>query len=104
MFTLLNLVIAILGVLILIGAVVPSLKSDAPLLKKAVESKKVTKQLAIFFVAFQLLIGMFQMRKLLSIGMDDFEMLFYLLAMFSVLVIVVVTAKDVISSFKNNES
>lgn len=98
MFTLINLVIAALGVLVLINAIVPLLKSDVPVLKKITESKDLIKNAAIFFITLQLLVGMFQMRKLLSMGMDDFEMFFYLLAMLSVLIMTVYTAKEAISS------
>jgi hypothetical protein len=98
MFTLINLIIAVLGILVLINAIVPMLKSDVPVLKKITESKDLIKSLAIFFITLQLLIGMFQMRKLVSMGMDYFEMFFYLLAMLSVLVMTVFTAKEVITS------
>jgi hypothetical protein len=98
MFTLINLIIAVLGILVLINAIVPMLKSDVPVLKKITENKDLIKSLAIFFITLQLLIGMFQMRKLVSMGMDDFEMFFYLLAMLSVLVMTVFTAKEVITS------
>lgn len=98
MFTLINLIIAVLGILVLVSAIVPMLKSEVPVLKKITESKELIRSAVIFFITIQLLIGMFQMRKLLAMGMDDFEMFFYLLAMFSVLVMTVFTAKDAISS------
>ncbi len=98
MFTLINLIIAVLGILVLINAIVPLLKSDVPVLKKITEAKDLIKRAAVFFITLQLLIGMFQMRKLVSMGMDDFEMFFYLLAMLSVLIMTVYTAKEAISS------
>jgi hypothetical protein len=98
MFTLINLIIAVLGILVLINAIVPLLKSDVPVLKKITEAKELIKSAAVFFITLQLLIGMFQMRKLVSMGMDDFEMFFYLLAMLSVLIMTVYTAKEAISS------
>lgn len=98
MFTLINLIIAVLGILALISSIVPMLKSDIPVLKKITESKGLIKSAAVFFITLQLLIGMFQMRKLLAMGMDDFEMFFYLLAMFGVLIMTVITAKEAISS------
>ena len=104
MFTLINLIIAVLGILVLINTIVPMLKSDVPVLKKITESKDLIKSLAIFFITLQLLIGMFQMRKLVSMGMDDFEMFFYLLAMLSVLVMTVFTAKEVITSINKKDN
>jgi hypothetical protein len=98
MFTLINLIIAVLGILALISSIVPMLKSDVPVLKKITESKGLIKSAAVFFITLQLLIGMFQMRKLLAMGMDDFEMFFYLLAMFGVLIMTVITAKEAIPS------
>ncbi len=98
MFTLINLLIAVLGLLALLCSVVPMLKSEIPVLKKVTDNKSLIKSLAIFFITLQLLIGMFQMRKLLSMGMDDFEMFFYLIAMLSVLIMTVITARDVVLS------
>ena len=98
MFTLINLLIAVLGILALLCSVVPMLKSEIPVLKKVTDNKSLIKSLAIFFITLQLLIGMFQMRKLLSMGMDDFEMFFYLIAMLSVLIMTVITARDVVLS------
>lgn len=104
MFTLINLIIAGLGISVLIGGVVPLLKSEIPVLAKIVKNKNIIKSAAIFFITLQLLIGMFQMRKLMSIGMDDFEMLFYLLAMLSVLVMAIITGKDAISTFNSTKN
>ena len=104
MFTLINLIIAVLGILVLINIIVPMLKSDVPVLKKITESKDLIKSSAIFFITLQLLIGMFQMRKLVSIGMDDFEMFFYLLAMLSVLIMTLYTAKESISSISKKDN
>jgi hypothetical protein len=104
MFTLINLIIAVLGILVLINTIVPMLKSDVPVLKKITESKDLIKSSAIFFITLQLLIGMFQMRKLVSMGMDDFEMFFYLLAMLSVLIMTVYTAKEAISSISKKDN
>jgi hypothetical protein len=104
MFTLINLIIAVLGILVLINAIVPMLKSDFPVLKKITESKDLIKSSAIFFITLQLLIGMFQMRKLISMGMDDFEMFFYLLAMLSVLIMTVFTAREAISSMTKKDN
>ncbi len=98
MFTLINLLIGVLGILALLCSVVPMLKSEIPVLKKVTDNKSLIKSLAIFFITLQLLIGMFQMRKLLSMGMDDFEMFFYLIAMLSVLIMTVITARDVVLS------
>lgn len=104
MFTLINLIIAGLGISVLIAGVVPLLKSEIPVLAKIVKNKNTIKSSAIFFITLQLLIGMFQMRKLMSIGMDDFEMLFYLLAMLSVLVMTIITGKDAISTFNSTKN
>ncbi len=104
MFTLINLIIAVLGMLVLINAIVPMLKSDIPVLKKITESKDLIKRSVIFFITLQLLIGMFQMRKLVSMGMDDFEMFFYLLAMLSVLIMTVFTAREAISSLTKKDN
>lgn len=104
MFTLINLIIAILGILVLINAIVPLLKSDVPVLKKITEARDLIKNAAVFFITLQLLIGMFQMRKLVSMGMDDFEMFFYLLAMLSVLIMTVYTAKEAISSISKKDN
>ncbi len=102
MFTLLNLIIAVLGILVLVAGIVPSLKNEIPVFNKVVQNKSLIKNAAIFFISLQLLIGMFQMRKLMSIGMDDFEMLFYLLAMFSVLVVTFVVGKDMFLKLNNS--
>jgi uncharacterized membrane protein len=102
MFTLINLIIAVLGISILIAGIVPLLKSEVPALEKVVKNKDLIKRAAIFFITLQLLIGMFQMRKLISIGMDDFEMFFYLLAMLSVLVMTFVTGKEVFSKLNSS--
>jgi hypothetical protein len=104
MFTLLNLIIAVLGILVVINGITPLLKSETPVLEKIQKNKELIKSATIFFITLQLLVGMFQMRKLMSIGMDDFEMLFYLLSMLSVLAMTVITGKEVTSALNNSKN